>query len=110
MTVVPKAAQARPLAVWSTATPVTMPTTCCGCGRPSGPPSSPRRVVVSGRADVILDMEDGLPTALALLDYKTATDGDPAVHELQLQVYTDTDAGAALCSVRGPLVYSAGGR
>ncbi len=46
-------------------------------------------VVVSGRADVILDKEDGVPTALAIVDYKTSTSGDIADHALQLQVYAD---------------------
>jgi DNA helicase-2/ATP-dependent DNA helicase PcrA len=39
-----------------------------------------------GRADVILDREDGVPTALAILDYK-ASAADVREHELQLQVY-----------------------
>lgn len=30
-----------------------------------------------------------MPTALAILDYKTATDGDATAHALQLQVYAD---------------------
>ena len=30
-------------------------------------------VTVTGRADVILDEEGGVPTALAIVDYKTAT-------------------------------------
>lgn len=46
-------------------------------------------VIVSGRADVILDMEDGVPTALAIVDYKTSTSGEIADHALQLQVYAD---------------------
>ncbi|MCQ3815135.1 MAG: PD-(D/E)XK nuclease family protein [Acidimicrobiia bacterium] len=46
-------------------------------------------VTVSGRADVILDKEDGVPTGLAMVDYKTSTDGDIAPYELQLQVYAD---------------------
>ena len=44
-------------------------------------------VTVSGRADVILDKEGGVPTALAIVDYKTSTDGNITPHELQLQVY-----------------------
>lgn len=45
-------------------------------------------VVVSGRADVILDREGGEPTALAILDYKTSR--KKGKHEgLQLQVYAD---------------------
>ncbi len=46
-------------------------------------------VIVSGRADVILDKEDGVPTALAIVDYKTSTHGDIGEHALQLQVYAD---------------------
>jgi DNA helicase II / ATP-dependent DNA helicase PcrA len=45
-------------------------------------------VTVAGRADVILDKEGGLETALAILDYKTSTSA-LSEHELQLQVYTD---------------------
>ena len=46
-------------------------------------------VTVSGRADVILDEEDGVPTRLAIVDYKTSTDDDITPYELQLQVYAD---------------------
>ncbi len=46
-------------------------------------------IVVSGRADVILDNEDGIPTQLAILDYKTSTKGSLVHNELQLQVYAD---------------------
>jgi DNA helicase-2/ATP-dependent DNA helicase PcrA len=46
-------------------------------------------VTVTGRADVILDQEGGVPTALAIVDYKTATHGDIEDHALQLQVYSD---------------------
>ena len=46
-------------------------------------------VTVSGRADVILDKEGGIPTGLAIVDYKTSTDGDIAPYELQLQVYAN---------------------
>lgn len=46
-------------------------------------------VTVTGRADVILDQEEGVPTALAIIDYKTATHGDTSDHALQLQVYVD---------------------
>ena len=45
-------------------------------------------VVVSGRADAILDDEDGVPTALAILDYKTSTKAGND-HALQLQVYAN---------------------
>ncbi len=44
--------------------------------------------VISGRADVILDKEDGRINSLAIVDYKTATDDDRQ-YDLQLQVYTD---------------------
>jgi DNA helicase-2/ATP-dependent DNA helicase PcrA len=44
---------------------------------------------VTGRADVILDMEDGVPTALAIVDYKTSTHAESGDHALQLQVYAD---------------------
>ncbi len=46
-------------------------------------------VTVSGRADVILDHEQGIPTALAIVDYKTSTTGDIDDMALQLQVYAD---------------------
>jgi DNA helicase-2/ATP-dependent DNA helicase PcrA len=46
-------------------------------------------VIVSGRADVILDTEGGVPTALAIVDYKTSTIGELGQHDLQLQVYAD---------------------
>ena len=46
-------------------------------------------IIVQGRADVILDQEGGIPTALAIVDYKTATSGDIEAHALQLQVYAD---------------------
>ncbi len=44
-------------------------------------------VVVSGRADVIYDEVDGQPNNLAIVDYKTSTNGE--VEPLQLQVYAD---------------------
>jgi DNA helicase-2/ATP-dependent DNA helicase PcrA len=46
-------------------------------------------VTISGRADVILDHEGGVPTALAIVDYKTSTREWTALHDLQLQVYAD---------------------
>jgi DNA helicase-2/ATP-dependent DNA helicase PcrA len=49
-------------------------------------------VIVSGRADVILDREEGVPTALAIVDYKTSTAGvlhEQEIQQLQLQVYAD---------------------
>ncbi len=45
-------------------------------------------VTIVGRADVILDYENGKPKALALVDYKSATANDDSF-DLQLQVYTD---------------------
>jgi DNA helicase-2/ATP-dependent DNA helicase PcrA len=45
-------------------------------------------VTINGRADVILDREGGVETALAILDYKTST-SSMSEHELQLQVYAD---------------------
>ncbi|MGH9068646.1 MAG: PD-(D/E)XK nuclease family protein [Acidimicrobiales bacterium] len=61
-------------------------------------------VIVSGRADVILDKEGGVPTALAIVDYKTSTTGEVADHALQLQVYTDAGRREGL-DVRGAYVH-----
>jgi DNA helicase-2/ATP-dependent DNA helicase PcrA len=52
--------------------------------------------IVSGRADVILDMEDGKINSLALVDYKTATDGDDSVFAFQLAVYAAAGRGEGL--------------
>jgi len=60
-------------------------------------------VTVAGRADVILDREDGIDTALAILDYKTST-SEVTEHELQLQVYTDAGRREGL-DVRGAYVH-----
>jgi DNA helicase-2/ATP-dependent DNA helicase PcrA len=46
-------------------------------------------VTVTGRADVILDREGGVPTALAIVDYKTSVTGTVTDHALQLRVYAD---------------------
>jgi len=46
-------------------------------------------VVVTGRADVILDQEGGVPTALAIVDYKVATERGTHDYDLQLRVYSD---------------------
>lgn len=46
-------------------------------------------VTVTGRADVILDHEGGVPTALAIVDYKTSTGAWADSNDLQLQVYAD---------------------
>lgn len=61
-------------------------------------------VVVTGRADVILDKEGGVPTALAILDYKTSTKGAGPEHDLQLQVYSDAGRREGL-DVRGAYVH-----
>ena len=61
-------------------------------------------VIIAGRADVILDEEGGVPTALAVVDYKTSTAGDVADHALQLQVYTDAGRREGL-DVRGAYVH-----
>jgi len=45
-------------------------------------------VVVSGRADVILDRADGKEGAYTLVDYKTAAAHSDA-HDLQLRIYAD---------------------
>jgi DNA helicase-2/ATP-dependent DNA helicase PcrA len=45
-------------------------------------------VTIVGRADVILDYENGVPKALALVDYKSATDGEQSF-DLQIQLYAD---------------------
>ncbi|MFN8031874.1 MAG: ATP-dependent DNA helicase [Mycobacterium sp.] len=60
-------------------------------------------VTVSGRADVILDREGGVDTALAIVDYKTsvAASGD---NGLQLQVYSDAGRREGL-DVRGAYVH-----
>lgn len=60
-------------------------------------------LTVTGRADVILDEEGGVPTALAILDYKTST--KPGVeHGLQLQIYADAGRREGL-DVRGAYVH-----
>lgn len=60
-------------------------------------------VTIAGRADVILDREGGVETALAILDYKTST-SDVAEHELQLRIYTDAGRREGL-DVRGAYVH-----
>ena len=60
-------------------------------------------ITVSGRADVILDQEGGVPTGLAILDYKTSTTLDED-HGLQLQIYTDAGRREGL-DVRGAYVH-----
>lgn len=61
-------------------------------------------VTVTGRADVILDHEGGVPTALAVVDYKTSTGGDLSEHDLQLQVYADAGQREGL-DLRGAYVH-----
>jgi DNA helicase-2/ATP-dependent DNA helicase PcrA len=62
-------------------------------------------VTISGRADVILDQEGGVPTALAVLDYKTSTRPETEAHNaLQLQVYADAGRREGL-DVRGAYVH-----
>ena len=60
-------------------------------------------ITVNGRADVILDHEGGVPTALAILDYKTST-REWSAHALQLQVYADAGRREGLY-VRGAYVH-----
>jgi DNA helicase-2/ATP-dependent DNA helicase PcrA len=61
-------------------------------------------ITIVGRADVILDREGGVPTALAILDYKTSTAAG-ADHGLQLQVYADAGRREGL-DVRGAYVHN----
>ena len=48
--------------------------------------------------------ENGVPTALAIVDYTTSTSGDLAQHDLQLQVYADAGRREGL-DVRGAYVH-----
>jgi DNA helicase-2/ATP-dependent DNA helicase PcrA len=61
-------------------------------------------VIVTGRADVILDQKGGVPRALAIVDYKTSVTGDFLEHGLQLQVYADAGRREGL-DVRGAYVH-----
>jgi len=61
-------------------------------------------VTVTGRADVILGEEDGVPGALALIDYKTSASGNMDDYELQLQVYADAGQREGL-DVRGAYIH-----
>lgn len=65
-------------------------------------------VTVAGRADVILDLEDGQPRALAILDYKASIDPD-ADGSLQLQVYADAGRREGL-DVRGAYIHDLKGQ
>jgi DNA helicase-2/ATP-dependent DNA helicase PcrA len=60
-------------------------------------------LVISGRADVILDHEDGQAASLAIVDYKTATTEDDR-YDLQLQVYADAGRREGL-TVRSAYVH-----
>jgi DNA helicase-2/ATP-dependent DNA helicase PcrA len=60
-------------------------------------------VIVLGRADVILDHEGGVPTALAILDHKSST-ATGADHGPRLQVYADAGRRAGM-DVRGAYVH-----
>jgi len=61
-------------------------------------------VNIVGRADVILDQEGGVPTGLAIVDYKTSTKRDLADHDLQLQVYAIAGQREGL-DIRGAYVH-----
>ena len=61
-------------------------------------------MTVTGRADVIFDHEGGVPTALALVDYKTSVKGSALDHALQLQVYANAGIREGL-DVRAAFVH-----
>lgn len=53
--------------------------------------------ILAGRADVILDHENGRPDSLAIVDYKTSTDDDrDPVFAFQLAVYAAAGRGEGL--------------
>ena len=58
---------------------------------------------VKGRADVILDEEDGVISSLAVVDYKTAAD-EHREYERQLQMYADAGLREGL-NVRAAYVH-----
>lgn len=62
-------------------------------------------VVVSGRADVILDEHNGKVDSLAIVDYKTAT--GEQLQPLQLQVYADAGRREGL-DVSGAFIHDLG--
>ena len=66
------------------------------------------RITISGRADVILDNEGGVVTSMAIVDYKTSTNGD-GEHDLQLQVYADAGRREGM-DVRAAYVHDLKGR
>jgi len=56
-----------------------------------------RQGIVSGRADVILDRENGVPDRLAIVDYKTANDPQADdVYAFQLAIYAEAGRGEGL--------------
>lgn len=59
--------------------------------------------ILSGRADVILDEEDGNISSLAVVDYKTAADPQ-AEYDFQLQIYADAGRREGL-NVRGAYLH-----
>lgn len=58
--------------------------------------------LISGRADVILDLHEGKPDNLAIVDYKTGTEGQE--FDLQLQIYSEAGKREGL-EVRGAFVH-----
>ena len=62
-------------------------------------------VVVFGRADVILDKHEGKPDSLAIVDYKTNTEGREL--DLQLQIYTIAGQREGL-DVQGAFIHDLG--
>lgn len=53
--------------------------------------------IVNGRADVILDYENGIPQRLAIVDYKTANDMTADdVYAFQLAIYAEAGRGEGL--------------
>lgn len=58
--------------------------------------------LISGRADVILDLHEGKPDNLAIIDYKTGTEGQE--FDLQLQIYSEAGLREGL-EVRGAFVH-----
>ena len=62
-------------------------------------------VVVFGRADVILDKHQGKPDSLAIVDYKTSTEGREL--DLQLQIYTVAGQREGL-DVQGAFIHDLG--
>jgi DNA helicase-2/ATP-dependent DNA helicase PcrA len=61
--------------------------------------------LITGRADVILEKHEGVPDDLAIIDYKTGTEGQE--FDLQLQIYAEAGFREGL-SVRGAFVHDLG--